>query len=72
LKANPGAWRLQLRSGRSSELYDVVGLVEKFQNAMFICVPELCNLKFIQAIDFSMVILCILLDNDVVCTITYG
>jgi len=25
LKANPGAWRLQLRQGRSHELYDIVG-----------------------------------------------
>ena len=27
LKANPGAWLLELRQGRSSELYDIVRCV---------------------------------------------
>lgn len=27
LKANPGAWILRLRQGRSSEIYDIVRLV---------------------------------------------
>lgn len=30
LKANPGAWILRLRQGRSAEIYDIVRLVLQF------------------------------------------
>lgn len=30
LKANPGAWLLRLRQGRSAEIYDIVRLVPAF------------------------------------------
>lgn len=30
LKANPGAWLLRLRQGRSADIYDIVRLVVKY------------------------------------------